>query len=256
MKIIVASSGHKEFLSPKESSEIILNSIKHNVTTEAILMPVSDGGDGFIDILVDHFKGEIKHINIHDPLYRKRLGKIGLINHKKDKDMQLTKSQDKISFIENEIREYEDKIGNLSIKSQSVDQKINDSNISLAEIKTNKLALLENSDFDEDRILKLIKTVDETTLDDNEKVLSETKRKIDRLGAINLAAIDELKEHEERKIYLDKQFEDLTKSVQTLENVIKKIDIETKTKFKDTFDAINKNLSYFFPKIFGGGKSY
>ncbi len=178
------------------------------------------------------------------------------INHKKEKDLQLTKSQDKISSIDNEIREYEDKIGNLSIKSQSVEKQINDSNIALAEIKTNKLALLENSDFDKDIILKSIKTVDETALDDNENALSETKSKIDKLGAINLAAIDELKEYEERKIYLDKQFEDLTKSVETLENAIKKIDIETKSKFKDTFDSINKNLSYFFPKIFGGGKSY
>ena len=178
------------------------------------------------------------------------------INHKKEKDIQLTNSQERISSIDNEIREYDDKIGNLSIKSQSVDQQINDSNIALAEIKTNKLSLLENSDFDKDRILKLIKNVDETTLDDNEKTLSEIKSKIDKLGAINLAAIDELKEHEERKIYLDKQFEDLTKSVETLDHAIKKIDSETKSKFKDTFDAINKNLSYFFPKIFGGGKSY
>ena len=178
------------------------------------------------------------------------------INHKKEKDIQLTKSQDKISNIDNEIRQYEDKIGNLSIKSQSVEKQINDSNIALAEIKTNKLALLENSDFDKDRILQIIKTIDETALDDNEKMLSETKNKIDKLGAINLAAIDELKEQEERKTYLDKQFEDLTKSVEILESAIKKIDIETKSKFKDTFDAINKNLSYFFPKIFGGGKSY
>ena len=178
------------------------------------------------------------------------------INRKKEKDTQLTKSQDKISYIDNEIRQYEDKIGKLSIKSQSVEKQINDSNIALAEIKTNKLALLENSDFDKDRILQIIKTIDETALDDNEKMLSETKNKIDKLGAINLAAIDELKEQEERKTYLDKQFEDLTKSVEILESAIKKIDIETKSKFKDTFDAINKNLSYFFPKIFGGGKSY
>ena len=165
------------------------------------------------------------------------------INHKKEKDIQLTKSQEKISSIDTEIRKYEDKIGNLSVKSQSVEKQINDSNIALAEIKTNKLALLENSDFDKDRILQIIKTIDETALDDNEKMLSETKNKIDKLGAINLAAIDELKEQEERKTYLDKQFEDLTKSVEILESAIKKIDIETKSKFKDTFDAINKNLS-------------
>ena len=57
-----------------------------------------------------------------------------------------------------------------------------------------------------------------------------------------------VKEHQERKIYLDKQYEDLTKSIDTLESAIKKIDVETKAKFKDTFDSINSNLSYFSQK--------
>jgi chromosome segregation ATPase len=72
------------------------------------------------------------------------------INNKKDKDSQLVTSQDKISSIDNEIRKYEEKIGNLSISLQSVDQQINDTNITLAELKTNKMALIENSDFDRD----------------------------------------------------------------------------------------------------------
>ena len=178
------------------------------------------------------------------------------INKKKDKDSQLVISQDKISLIDNEIRKYEEKIGNLSISLQSVDQQVNETNIKLAELNTNKLALIENSDFNRDTILLSIKNTDDIPLEENENILAITKNKIDKLGAINLAAIDELKEHEERKTYLDKQYEDLTKSVETLESAIKKIDIETKSKFKDTFDAINKNLTYFFPKIFGGGKSY
>jgi chromosome segregation protein len=178
------------------------------------------------------------------------------INNKKDKDSQLVTSQDKISLIDNEIRKYEEKVGSLSINLQSVDQQINDTNIKLVELKTNKMALIENSDFSRDIILRSIKNTDDIPLEENENTLAETKNKIDKLGAINLAAIEELEEHEERKTYLDKQYEDLTKSVETLESAIKKIDIETKSKFKDTFDAINKNLTYFFPKIFGGGKSY
>ena len=241
-----------------ESSEE-LNVINVQVTT--LKTEISSYADNLarssadIDVLVQK-KQELLS-NSEKPIELNIKNKLNnFINRKKEKDIQLTKSQDKISYIDNEIRQYEDKIGKLSIKSQSVEKQINDSNIALAEIKTNKLALLENSDFDKDRILQIIKTIDETALDDNEKMLSETKNKIDKLGAINLAAIDELKEQEERKTYLDKQFEDLTKSVEILESAIKKIDIETKSKFKDTFDAINKNLSYFFPKIFGGGKSY
>ena len=104
--------------------------------------------------------------------------------------------------------------------------------------------------------MQAIKDNDTASLKSDELELEKIKSKILKLGAINLAAIDELKEHEERKIYLDKQYEDLTKSVNTLESAIKKIDIETKSKFKETFDSINTNLSYFFPKIFGGGKAY
>ena len=104
--------------------------------------------------------------------------------------------------------------------------------------------------------MQAIKDNDTASLESDELELEKIKSKILKLGAINLAAIDELKEHEERKIYLDKQYEDLTKSVNTLESAIKKIDIETKSKFKETFDSINTNLSYFFPKIFGGGKAY
>ena len=83
---------------------------------------------------------------------------------------------------------------------------------------------------------------------DDEDNLEKTRVKIEKLGAINLAAIDELKENEERKSYLDRQFDDLTKSIDTLEAAIKKIDLETKTKFKETFDSINNNLEYFFLK--------
>ena len=77
------------------------------------------------------------------------------------------------------------------------------------------------------------------------------------LGAINLAAIDELKDQERKKrLYLDNQYDDLSKSVATLEGAIKTIDSETKIKFKDIFDQINSNLNNYFTKIFGGGKAY
>lgn len=77
--------------------------------------------------------------------------------------------------------------------------------------------------------------------------------RIRRLGAINLAAIDEYKAQSERKEYLDAQYEDLEKAMQTLENAIQKIDRETKTRFKETFDKLNAGLAELFPKVFGGG---
>ncbi|AHL75186.1 chromosome segregation protein SMC [Stutzerimonas stutzeri] len=80
--------------------------------------------------------------------------------------------------------------------------------------------------------------------------------RIQRLGPINLAAIDEYQQQSERKRYLDAQNDDLTEALDTLENVIRKIDKETRNRFKETFDQINGGLQALFPKVFGGGNAY
>ncbi|MBT4162589.1 MAG: AAA family ATPase, partial [Gammaproteobacteria bacterium] len=89
-----------------------------------------------------------------------------------------------------------------------------------------------------------------------EQDLTRMGNRIQRLGAINLAAIDEYKVQSERKQYLDAQNEDLEKALATLENAIRKIDIETRTRFKETFDKVNSKLQQLFPKLFGGGHAY
>lgn len=82
------------------------------------------------------------------------------------------------------------------------------------------------------------------------------ERRISRLGAINLAAIDEFREQTERMEYLDRQNDDITQSLETLENAIRKIDRETRTLFKQTFDTVDAGLKELFPKLFGGGHAY
>ncbi|WP_077338758.1 chromosome segregation protein SMC [Pseudocolwellia agarivorans] len=79
---------------------------------------------------------------------------------------------------------------------------------------------------------------------------------IERLGAINLAAIDEYETQLTRKEYLDTQNNDLTLAINTLEAAIEKIDKESRQKFKNTFEQVNKDLKSLFPKVFGGGKAY
>src|SRR5215469_6121901 len=86
--------------------------------------------------------------------------------------------------------------------------------------------------------------------------LAETEQRIARLGDINMAAINEYAEQSERKKYLDAQLADLTEALSILENAIKKIDRETRTRFKETFDKVNSGLSANFPKLFGGGHAY
>jgi len=89
-----------------------------------------------------------------------------------------------------------------------------------------------------------------------EEKLEKMASKIQRLGAINLAAIDEYKVQSERKVYLDSQNDDLCEALETLENAIRKIDKETRNRFQETFDQVNQGLKDLFPKVFGGGHAY
>ena len=75
------------------------------------------------------------------------------------------------------------------------------------------------------------------------------------LGAVNLAALDELAQATERKRFLDSQFNDLTEAIGTLEDAIFRIDRETRDLLQDTFDRVNGHFSELFPILFGGGQA-
>jgi chromosome segregation protein len=89
-----------------------------------------------------------------------------------------------------------------------------------------------------------------------EETLEDLSGKIERLGAVNLAAIEEYQEQSQRKEYLDSQYKDLTDALETLETAIQKIDKETRARFQDTFDRVNAGLKERFPRLFGGGHAY
>ncbi len=75
------------------------------------------------------------------------------------------------------------------------------------------------------------------------------------LGAVNLAALDELSMTTERKQYLDAQAADLTEAMATLENAIRQIDRESRELLQQTFDTVNANFARLFPTLFGGGQA-
>jgi chromosome segregation protein len=78
---------------------------------------------------------------------------------------------------------------------------------------------------------------------------------ITALGAVNLAALDELAQASERKNFLDAQNKDLTEAIDTLQDAIHKIDKETRDLLQDTFDKVNLHFSELFPILFGGGNA-
>jgi chromosome segregation protein len=86
--------------------------------------------------------------------------------------------------------------------------------------------------------------------------LEQLEGKIQRLEPVNLAAIDEFAQQQERKDYLDAQNEDLEAALESLRQAIERIDKTTRTRFRDTFETVNDNFSKLFPKLFGGGQGF
>ncbi len=97
---------------------------------------------------------------------------------------------------------------------------------------------------------------EEATASEWQERQNQVSEKIKRLGAINLAAIEEYEAQLERKQYLDAQHDELTEALGMLDGAIRKIDKETRQRFKQTFDDVNGWLQQLFPKVFGGGSAW
>ena len=113
---------------------------------------------------------------------------------------------------------------------------------------------LQEMNADAEQIIKNLPQEAEETLWKNR--LDDIVKKIQRLGTINLTAIEEYKSQSERMNFLNEQHDDLTDALNTLDQAINKIDKESRQRFKETFDKINQGLQDKFPKLFGGGQAY
>ena len=96
----------------------------------------------------------------------------------------------------------------------------------------------------------------DATAEQWELKLRQVETRVERLGPINLAAIEEYQVQLERKQYLDAQHADVNEALTTLEQAIRKIDRETRTRFQETFDRVDAGLKRIFPRLFGGGHAY
>lgn len=172
-------------------------------------------------------------------------------------EKSLTEARNKLESADQDIRQLEAKrhssdqqtqqcrsvLENLRLESQSVKVRLANEQEQLVQANQNAEELLSEMPEDASQEQWLEK-------------LEAMGNRIQRLGAINLAAIEEFDTQSERKVYMDQQIDDLEEALTTLENAIKKIDKETTSRFRDTFDTVNKGLQELFPKVFGGGHAY
>jgi chromosome segregation protein len=178
---------------------------------------------------------------------KKRLTLEEELNEARTKDESINQELRQIEThkqeVEREMSKLRDRLERLRIESQGLKVK---SETLLEQIK--------EIGFNIEDVLKQLPEI--TGLEEWHERLQQITLRISRLGAINLVAIEEYTSCAERKEYLDKQNADLEEGLATLENAIAKIDKETRTRFKDTFDKVNGHFQELFPKVFAGGKSY
>ena len=159
--------------------------------------------------------------------------------------------------VDQQMREQERRRNQAEQQAQLVRSQLDEQRLLARDMQTRRQGLQEQLLEDGYDLHGVIATLPEgATEADWEQQLARLDAQIQRLGAINLAAIEEYEQQSERKRYLDAQNADLEDALQTLEQVIRKIDKETRSRFKETFDKVNDGLQHLFPKVFGGGNAW
>jgi len=172
-------------------------------------------------------------------------------------ETDLSTARHAMEMVDDELREVEQQRADKEQLVNSARENLDESRLSVRETQVRSEAVREQfvqTSFDLDVITTELP--EEATSELWEESAEKLERSIHRLGNINLAAIDELAEQSERKEYLDAQFSDLSDALETLENAIRKIDRETRSRFKETFDQANVGLGRLFPRLFGGGHAF
>ncbi|WP_444945322.1 chromosome segregation protein SMC [Microbulbifer sp. VTAC004] len=172
-------------------------------------------------------------------------------------ETELAEARKKLEEVESGLREQEQERHKIEAALQGIRAQLEQERLAAQTLEVQRNGLVEQlqeSDHDVEQLLEQLPG--DLTIAQVQEDLELVAARISRLGPINLAAIDEYKQESERKHYLDRQYGDLMDALGTLENAIKKIDKETRTRFKETFDQVNAGLQELFPKVFGGGNAY
>ncbi len=162
------------------------------------------------------------------------------------------------------VQEHDAQLRRLEQERHGLEQALNDHREQVAELRLREqehrlraqalIAAIAEAGFELDSLLETLPAEADPALWQGE--LGELEQKIRRLEPVNLAAIQEYEEQSQRKTYLDAQLTDLTTALETLEGAIRKIDKETRARFKETFDRVNTGVQELFPRLFGGGHAH
>ena len=170
---------------------------------------------------------------------------------------ELTLARQSVAEVEHQLREAEQQRAHIEQRAASVRADLEQKRIANQALQVQRETIQKQLLDDKQDVQEVLNALPEGANEtDWQRSLERLNNRIVRLGPINLAAIDEFNLSSERKNYLDAQNEDLTTALETLESAIRKIDKETRSRFRDTFEKVNTGLGELFPRVFGGGSAY
>ena len=170
---------------------------------------------------------------------------------------ELASARKLVEHVEAELREMDQSRMQIDQSVEEARNQVSEAEMGLREVRVRREGFVEQLQQTDFEFAALIEEMDDSaTIEAWDEKLEKVRRRIDRLGPINLAAIDEFKEQSERKEYLDAQLEDLNSALATLEGAIRKIDKETRSRFRETYSNVDDGFKRLFPKLFGGGHAY
>ncbi|HEX6829026.1 MAG TPA: chromosome segregation protein SMC, partial [Burkholderiales bacterium] len=180
----------------------------------------------------------------------------GALEARRTREQALASARDTLEGIATGLRETEQ--GRLAVeqKLEPLRARIGELRLKAQEARFNEEQFaqqLAESGADEEALTALL--VRGSRASGFQAEINRLNEEIMALGAVNLAALEELNAARERKGYLDSQSADLTEAMATLEAAIKRIDRETRERLMATFDEVNRHLEELFPTLFGGGQA-
>ncbi len=203
---------------------------------------------------------EDKREEIHDKLEEKRSSKKALEKELEETDRKISKIQDRISKLKKRQNKKEKQREEIRESYKDLQRESNQLKMNLQAARKERETLEERADEQLDQnIEEAMDTINQPDEEINREKLkeevSECKRKIDRMGNVNLAALEQLEEKKDRVEEIEAQEEDLKKSRRRLQRIIRKMKKESHKRFKETFEQGKENFNDLFRKLFGGGKA-
>ncbi len=172
----------------------------------------------------------------------------GLLQRRVETETRLAAARAHLQGLENDYREKDGQRQKAIQESDEIRQDLERSRLHQQEVELNARAIRKQVEEIGGDVEALAETLpDDAETGDWEDELERLRTRIVQLEPVNLAAIQEFEEEQKRKEYLDAQNEDLCSALTTLENAIAKIDRKTRTRFKETFERVNKGVQELFP---------